>query len=227
MDIPTDQNMISLAIVDDNAVNRVTVREKLRPYKNIKIVFEAANGEMFFEKLAAINKTDIPQVVLMDLEMPLLDGISTIAEASVKHPEIKFIVLTVYEDNDKIFDAIRAGASGYLLKEDKAVNIMEAIENVVKYDGIPMSPAVARRAMRLLTEVNRPERDDEEIDSNLSDREMEVLKEIVKGKSQNDIAEALFISPNTVRTHVNNIYKKLHLNSRSQIINLAYKKKWV
>lgn len=220
--------MISLAIVDDNTVNRVTVKEKLKPYKDkIEVVLEANNGKVFFDKLSKTNQSEFPDVVLMDLEMPVLDGISTIAEASVKHPGIKFIVLTVYEDNDKIFDAIRAGASGYLLKEDKGTNIMEAIENVVNYDGIPMSPAIARRAMKLLAESERPEADLSDIESKLSDREMDVLKEIVKGKSQNDIAEALFISPNTVRTHVNNIYKKLHLNSRSQIMNLAYKKKWI
>ena len=165
----------------------------------------------------------------MDLEMPILDGIVTIASASIKFPEIKYIVLTIYEDDDKIFEAIKAGASGYLLKEDKALNIEEAMKNVVQFDGIPMSPAIARRAMDLLRDTPKPTASMQNaiIEHQLSDREMEILREVVKGYNHHEIADKLFISPNTVRTHVNNIYKKLHLNSRSQVMNLAYKNKWI
>lgn len=220
--------MINVAIVDDNAVNRHTIKEKLLPYTDIELVFEGQNGEDFFLKLEKLAKEECPQVVLMDLEMPVLDGISTISAASVKYPDMKFIVLTIYEDNDKIFEAIKAGASGYLLKEDKAVNIVEAINNVIEFDGIPMSPAIARRAMKLLSDAPKPERMQQTpYDYQLTFREMEILREIVKGLSSAEIGEMLFISPNTVRTHVNNIYKKLHLNSRSQIINLAHKNNWI
>lgn len=220
--------MIKVAIVDDNTVNRYTIKEKLRPYRDIDFLFEAVNGEDFFDKLQKGAKEDLPDAVLMDLEMPVLDGIATISAASVKYPRMKFIVLTIYEDNDKIFEAIKAGASGYLLKEDQAVNIVEAIKNVMEYDGIPMSPAIARRAMKLLSEAPQPEKMKQTpYDYQLSFREMEILREIVKGLSPAEIGEQLFISPNTVRTHVNNIYKKLHLNSRSQIINLAHKNKWI
>lgn len=221
--------MIRVAIVDDNQINRITIKEKLAPYQDVKLIFEAINGEDYFDKLNLISKEQYPHVVLMDLEMPILDGIVTIATASVKFPEIKYIVLTIYEDDDKIFEAIKAGASGYLLKEDKAVNIVEAITNVVEYNGIPMSPAIARRAMELLREAPKPIASIAEstVENQLSDREMEILKEVVKGYNHHEIAEKLFISPNTVRTHVNNIYKKLHLNSRSQVMNLAYKNKWI
>ena len=221
--------MIRVAIVDDNQINRITIKEKLAPYQDVKLIFEAINGEDYFDKLNLIPKEQYPHVVLMDLEMPILDGIVTIATASVKFPEIKYIVLTIYEDDDKIFEAIKAGASGYLLKEDKAVNIVEAITNVVEYNGIPMSPAIARRAMELLREAPKPIASIAEstVENQLSDREMEILKEVVKGYNHHEIAEKLFINPNTVRTHVNNIYKKLHLNSRSQVMNLAYKNKWI
>lgn len=221
--------MIKLAIVDDNIVNRNTIKEKLSPYEDIKMVFEAYNGEDFFDRLSVAEKDSLPDVVLMDLEMPILDGIATIAAGSVKYPNIKYIVLTVFEDNDKIFEAIKAGASGYLLKEDRAVNIVDAIVNVIEHDGIPMSPAIARRAMKLLSGEVQIEKENQtsQNDYKLTDREMEILKEIVKGSTHIDIAEKLFISPNTVRTHINNIYKKLHLNSRSQIINLAYKNNWI
>ncbi|MDF0720307.1 response regulator transcription factor [Kaistella sp. PBT33-4] len=219
--------MIKVAIVDDNALNRNTIREKITN-SNIVIDFEARNGDDFFGHLERIPSSDYPQVVLMDLEMPVLDGIAAISSAVIRYPGIKFIVLTIFEDNERIFEAIKAGASGYLLKEDKGVNIIEAIRNVVEYDGIPMSPAIARRAMKLLSEGNQPDQSlQSPKDYQLSDRETEILTEIVKGLSPVQIAEKLFISPNTVRTHVNNIYKKLHLNSRSQIINLAYKNKWI
>lgn len=221
--------MINVAIVDDNQINRKTIKDKLSLYKDINLMFEATNGEEFFEKLKFLKKENYPQVVLMDIEMPVLDGIAAIASGSIKYPEIKYIVLTIYADDDKIFEAIKAGASGYLLKEDRAVNIVEAISNVVEFDGIPMSPAIARRAMDLLRDAPKPIASTQNavVDHQLSDREMEILKEVVKGYNHHEIAEKLFISPNTVRTHVNNIYKKLHLNSRSQIMNLAYKNKWI
>lgn len=215
---------IRLAIVDDNPINRRTVEDKLQSFDDVKIIFEAINGEDFFNKLDALPKDELPNIVLMDLEMPVLDGISTISLASIKYPEMKFIVLTIFEDNDKIFEAIKAGASGYLLKEDRAVNILESLRNALEFDGIPMSPAIARRAMRLLsgdTSISSTPQDKTEY--LLTEREIEILKEIVKGSSHSEIGERLFISPNTVRTHMNNIYKKLHLNSRSQIINWAYK----
>ena len=221
--------MINVAIVDDNQINRKTIKDKLSPYKDINLMFEATNGEEFFEELKFFKKENYPQVVLMDIEMPVIDGITAIASGSIKYPEIKYIVLTIYADDDKIFEAIKAGASGYLLKEDRAVNIVEAISNVVEFDGIPMSPAIARRAMDLLRDAPKPIASTQNavVDNQLSDREMEILKEVVKGYNHHEIAEKLFISPNTVRTHVNNIYKKLHLNSRSQIMNLAYKNKWI
>lgn len=218
---------MKLGIVEDNTLNRKIIKEKLLPYEGIQLVLEAENGEDFFEKINETPKENLPEIVLIDLEMPIMDGISTISISKIKFPEIKFIVLTIYEDVDKIFEAIKAGANGYLLKEDKAVNIVEALNNVMDYDGIPMSPAIARKAMNLLKSSPKPETENQETETMLSDREMQILKEIVNGKNHTEIGERLFISPNTVRTHVNNIYKKLHLNSRTQIVNLAYKNKWI
>lgn len=219
---------MKIGIVEDHFINRKIIKEKILPYEDIHIVIEAENGNNFFDLMKNLRKEDYPQVVLIDLEMPVLDGISTISLSSIRYPSIKFIVLTIYEDNDKIFDAIKAGASGYLLKEDKAINIVDAIANVIEYDGIPMSPAIARRAMKLLSVITQNNNTLEKIeDYQLSSREIQILKEIVGGNNPADIAEKLFISPNTVRTHVNNIYKKLHLNSRAQVISLAHKNNWI
>lgn len=224
---------IYIAIADDKLINRQTVKDKLSSYKEVSLLWEARNGAEFLDKLKEPGQK--PHIALMDLEMPEMNGIETIRIASANYPEIKFIVLTVFEDNDKIFEAIRAGASGYLLKEDSAVNIIDAITNVHEYNGIPMSPAIARKAMEILRQSpvhkyhENPESSAVEDDdfSGLSDREMEILKEMVSGKNYKTIGEKLFISPLTVRKHAANIYEKLHVNSRTQVVNIAHKKKWV
>jgi DNA-binding NarL/FixJ family response regulator len=223
---------INIAITDDKLINRQTVKDKLNEYKEVTLMLEAKNGVDFLAQLKVAKI--LPDVVLMDLEMPEMNGIETIALASANYPSIKFIVLTVFEDNDKIFEAIKAGANGYLLKEDTAVNIIDAITNVYHHNGIPMSPSIARKAMDLLRQAPihsyHENEEDEPVEiSNvgLSTREMDVLKELVSGKNYKGIGEVLYISPMTVRKHVSHIYEKLHVNSRAQVINIAHKKKWI
>jgi len=178
--------------------------------------------------LRQLPKAKHPQVTLMDLEMPIMDGIQTISQSTATYPDVKFIVLTVFEDDEKIFEAIKAGAGGYLLKDDSAVNIIDAITSVVEYNGIPMSPSIARKTMELLKHAPAPVATAKtEAEPILTDREMEILKEMVTGKNYKAIGEKLFISPLTVRKHTANIYDKLHVNSRAQIINLAHKNKWI
>jgi DNA-binding NarL/FixJ family response regulator len=221
---------IRIGIVDDKQVNRTTVKEKLAKYPEVELVLEAKNGEDFLHQLKETPEGKKPQVVLMDLEMPVMDGIQTIALAAPANTEIKFIVLTVFEDNEKIFEAIKAGAHGYLLKDEKAINITEAISQVMEYDGMPMSPVIARKAMEMLkqtTGLPREEKSKPPSDALLSDRELDILKELATGKSYKAIGEKLFISPFTVRKHVSNIYNKLHVDSRIQVISVAQKNKWV
>jgi DNA-binding NarL/FixJ family response regulator len=220
---------IKVGIVDDKLINRQTVKEKLLGFKEINVTIEAKNGNDFLEKLQ--NETTLPDVVMMDLEMPEMDGIETIRLANANYPNIKFIVLTVFEDNDKIFEAIKAGAHGYLLKEDGAMDIVDAIVQVHEHSSIPMSPAIARKAMNMLTQLLNPK--DEKLTNPkdeialISNREMDVLKELISGKNYKFIGEKLYISSKTVRKHVANIYEKLHINSRAQLINIAHKKKWI
>lgn len=217
-----------LAIVDDKPVNRNTIREKLSAYPDIQIVLESINGEDFLTQLKLLDVVKRPQVVLMDLEMPQMNGIQTIAVAAPAYPELKFIVLTVFEDNEKIFEAIKAGAHGYLLKDEKAINITEAIHQVIEYDAMPMSPVIARKAIDMFKNGNTSTLESKSSAENLllSDREMEILKELATGKSYKAIGEKLFISPFTVRKHVSNIYTKLHVDSRVQAINIAQTNKW-
>lgn len=214
---------IRIGIVDDKQINRNTAKQKLAGYNEVSTVLEASNGKDYLDQLRSMSKNQHPNVVLMDLDMPVMDGIETIKLATTAYPHIKYIILTIFEDNDKIFEAIKAGANGYLLKDDKAVNIIDAITNVVEFNGIPMSPAIARRAMELMLGHKPSPTPESKDDLGLTTRETEILKELVSGSSYNVIGEKLFISPLTVRKHVANLYEKLHVNSRAQIINIAHK----
>lgn len=221
---------IQIFLVDDKVVNRQTVKEKLYGYNEFEIVGEAKNGKDFLEKLKSQSK--LPDIVLMDLEMPELNGIETIKVAAASYPNLKFIVLTVFEDNDKIFEAIKAGAGGYILKEDSSRQLIDAITNVYEYNGIPMSPNIARKAMELLKKlpqasIEEKESLEDENNFGITQREMAILIELVSGKTYHEVGEKLFISWMTVRKHVSNIYKKLHVSTRAQLINIAYRQNWI
>lgn len=217
---------IKIAIVDDKMIVRRAIRDKLNSSPEMKIILEACNGEDFLEKLKESPEPDLPQVVLIDLEMPVMDGIQTIAVASMIYPEMKFIVLTVFDNNEKIFEAVKAGANGYILKDDEAVNLTDAILQVVNYNAVPMSPAIARKTLGLL-KTSQQEVKTKTDAPVLSSREHAVLQQLVEGLDYKEIAEKLFISPATVRTHIANIYQKLHVNSKAQAINIAHKNKWL
>lgn len=214
--------MITIAIVDDKQPNRVSLNEKITYDKNIKVAFMAANGEDFLEQM----KTSIPKpdVVLMDIDMPIINGIEAVNVAAELYPETRFIMLTVFDDDDKIFDAIKAGAIGYLLKDETVDRIITAVKEIMEFGGSPMSPRIARKALQLLMQAKVEVKKEEE--TILSEREMDILKGLVQGLDYKSVAEKLFISPHTVRTHITNIYKKLHVSSKTQAVMLAVKNNW-
>lgn len=218
--------LIKIALVDDKLIVRRAIMDKLKSYPEMTVVMEACNGEDFLEKIKESAETDLPEIVLIDLEMPLMDGIQTIAVGSMMYPNIKFIVLTVFDNNEKIFEAIKAGAHGYLLKDDDAIVLTEAIMQVKNYDAVPMSPAIARKALGLL-KTSLPDTENKTNADLLSTREHAVLQQLVEGLEYKEIATKLFISPATVRTHIANIYQKLHVKSKAQAINIAHKNKWL
>lgn len=215
---------ISIAIVDDKVQNRVSLAEKIKYSKEIEVLFTASNGEDFLAQMK--QRKIFPQAVLMDIEMPVVNGIDAVSIGASLYPDTKFIMLTVFDDEDKIFEAIRAGASGYLLKDDKVDVIIQSIIELIKEGGAPMSPGIARKALVLLSKANVEVDKTKDDHMDLSDREMEVLKLLVEGYDFRNTAEKLFISPHTVRKHIGKIYEKLHVNSKAQVINLALKKKW-
>lgn len=182
----------------------------------------AANGEEFLDKMAG-NKERV-DVVLMDIDMPVLDGIKAVDSASELYPNTRFVMLTVFDDDEKIFDAIRAGAVGYLLKDESADRIVNAIQEIMVSGGAPMSPRIARKAVQIMVQGKFV--DAGKTDSGLSDRELEILKGLVDGLDYKAVAEKLFISPLTVRTHITKIYKKLRVNNKVQAVNMALKNRW-
>lgn len=170
-------------------------------------------------------KRNNPDVVLMDIEMPGMDGITATRQIMSQWPEIKILIQTVFENDDKIFDAICAGASGYILKSTSPGRLIEAIHEV-NNGGSPMSPYIASRVLKLFQQFAPPSPIDEE-KYMLSNREKEVLSLMVQGNSFHAIAEKSFISYETVRTHVKKIYKKLHVASASEAVAKAIRQRLV
>lgn len=219
-----------IAIVDDKPQNRILLSEQLRFSKVIEVIFMSKNGIDFMEKMKALESNNFPQVVLMDIEMPEMDGIETVANAHAIYPEVKFLMLTVFDDDEKIFEAIKAGANGYLLKDEKINVIEDYVQQIVEVGGVPMSPSIARKAMNMLMRTKQsntePSSAENSPEHELSEREIEVLKLLVNGYDYKVIAQKLFLSTHTVRKHIANIYDKLHVSSKAQAINLAHQKKW-
>lgn len=166
-------------------------------------------------------ETNTPDVILMDIDMPEISGIEATRLVKNKFPEIDVMMLTVFENKDKIFEALRAGATGYLLKKSSAIQIIEAITDLAN-GGSPMSGEIARKVFDFFTQP--------EIISNeyaLSDREKDILKRLVAGDSYKMIADNCFISIGTVRSHINNIYRKLAVNSKSEAVVKAINEKLI
>lgn len=210
--------IIKIAIAEDNDFLAKSLIEKLSLFPDrFSMKFRAKNGSEIVEYITA---SDLPDVILMDIEMPVMNGISAAAQISERFPEIKIIMLTVFDDEDKIFKAIKSGASGYLLKDESVERIVESIDMVLN-GGAPMSATIASKTLKLLKQSSDIIQEDSKEDFKLSKREVEVLELLKKGFDYNQIAEKLFISPFTVRKHIENIYKKLQVNNKMQAVQKA------
>ncbi|HPH84281.1 MAG TPA: response regulator transcription factor [Ferruginibacter sp.] len=220
----------SVALAEDNKINRNTFIQKIKMFPNLDLVFLADNGHACLEELKGLPHSMLPQVIFMDLEMPEMDGIETIRLAKSLYPHIHFIVLTVFDDDEKIFEAIKAGASGYLLKHEPASVLQDAIITILEFGGAPMSPAIARKALQLLSSSQSSAIDNSPVSTLpnvITEREKEILQLMVNGWDAKRIASELSLSVLTVRKHIANIYTKLHVTSKAQVISLAHKNKWI
>lgn len=214
--------MIKVALVDDNRIARTGRADELRYSGKVQVMFMAQNGDDFLEKMKAATPTNLPEIVIMDIDMPGKNGIEAIQLAKPVYPETEFIMLTVFDEEEKIFEAIKAGASGYILKDESTDSILKHLEQVKEFKAVPMSPSVARKALKLLTS-GAATASTIPIHHQLTHREIEVLKSMVNGLNFREIAEELKISPNTVRNQISSIYRKLHVTCKVDAVKVALK----
>ncbi len=207
-------NPIRILITDDHVVVRRGTQALLATEPEIEVVGEAKNGEEAVAKALQVQ----PDVILMDLEMPVMDGIEAIRRITASRPDARILVLTSFATDDKVFPAIKAGALGYLLKDSSPDDLIRAIRQVHRGES-SLHPTIARK---LLQEMSRPMQKPPTEDP-LTEREVEVLRLVAQGRSNQEIADELVISEATVRTHVSNILGKLHLASRTQAALYALK----
>ena len=218
---------ISIALVEDNMISRRSFLEKASLIPAWKVVLTETNGKDFMEQLRTLKECDLPQVVFMDLEMPGLSGSQTISMAKAIFPRVAFIALTVFDDDDNIFEAIKAGACGYLLKHEVHTVLRDAVTSVLEFGGAPMSPAIARKTLEILSKSTVADaRKKEPVPEVITEREKEILQYTIHGWDAKQIAQSLDISPQTVRKHVSNIYEKLQVRSKAQIIQIAHRNNW-
>jgi DNA-binding NarL/FixJ family response regulator len=201
---------IKVFIYDDNNARRDSLKALLELSPEVVFAGEAANCSNVQEDM----EHSFPDVVLMDINMPVADGIEGLKKIKENFPHIKVLMQTVFDDSDKVFECIRNGASGYILKKDTPQRILQAIQEV--YDGgAVMNPGIALKVLAYF----QPQK----INSPLSERETEVLKLLSDGLSYKMVADKLFLSFNTVNTHVKHIYEKLHVSSLGEAIAFYYK----
>lgn len=222
---------IRIALVEDNPSLRKRFVDNFRYFQNISLVLVSPTGEEFLGKMNTLPAEQQPQVVLMDIELPGIDGIETTARLKASHPDIDVMMLTVFEQADKIFSSLKAGAVGYMLKDESPANIVKAVEELLS-GGAPMSRTIARKMISLISAD--PTLDDHSQlkeqairEYGLSDQEVKIIQRLVDGHNYMEIAEGLFISPHTVKTHIKNIYKKLHVHSRASAVKVAIDKRIV
>ncbi len=202
---------ITIGIVEDKPELAASIAEKLSLSEDLAVVLKAREGGDLLQKMRSGN---IPNVLLMDIQMNGMDGITATREVKQLYPQVRIIMQTVFDDDQRLFEAIRAGASGYLLKDEKPARMVNAIAEVME-GGSPLSPSMATKALNLL----RERKEENPLDtSTLTNREMDVLQYLQKGWRVKQIAEKLFISEKTVRKHLEHIYEKLQINDSRLLI---------
>jgi DNA-binding NarL/FixJ family response regulator len=215
------EERIRLLIADDHELFRRGLRMVLEDADDIEVLDEAGDGAAAVE----LAREHAPDVVVMDVRMPGLSGIDATRRIKEEEPGTRILVLTISDEEDDLYQAIRAGANGYLLKEISIDEIGDAVRAVHQGQSL-ISPSMASKLLDEFAAMIRREEEKEEVPApRLTPREMEVLEHVAKGMNNRDIAQALFISENTVKNHVRNILEKLHLHSRMEAVVYAVREK--
>ena len=208
---------MKIAIIDDNSFLISSIKEKLSFFEEIQIKFTACDGIDLMKKL---EENHIVDVLLMDIEMPNLNGIEATKLVKQKYPQIKIVMLTVFDNDENIFNAIKAGADGYLLKDVNPHILFNGIVETMN-GGAAMNPSIALKTLKLLRNPVEFNSEVEKEKIELTPREIEVLEQLAQGLSYTIIAENLFLSPSTVRKHIENIYSKLQVHSKLEAVQKA------
>ena len=216
-----DIDVIRVLIADDQALFRRGLYVVLGTEEHIDVVAEAENGE---EDIAIVEQL-APDVVLMDVRMPRINGIEAARRIRDISPTTKILMLTVSDEEDDLYEAIKAGANGYLLKEISVEEVAEAIRAVVQGQSL-ISPSMASKLLHEFNSLAKKAEERQQYPApTLTSRELEVLKLVARGMSNREIADGLFISENTVKNHVRNILEKLHLHSRMEAVIYAVRER--
>lgn len=213
------EEKIRVMIAEDDSLLRNTLSELLRMDPALSLVSAVPNGEQAVAEAHILK----PQVVLMDIQMPRLDGISATRQLKEKFPEIQVVILTKFGDDENVFAAIKAGAIGYVLKDAGLDEIRNAVKSAHHGDGA-MNPALVARVLGEFNRINKAATETRQVFQELSRREVEVLECISAGMKNAAIADKLCLSEKTVKTHVTAIFKKLQVNDRTEAALLAHKK---
>lgn len=209
--------MIKVAIVDDNAFLQKAIIDKLSFFDTIRVKFTANNGIDLLEKLNGNHTIDL---ILMDIEMPKMNGVEAVEKVKKLYPQIKIIMLTVFDNDVHIFNSIKAGADGYFLKEVNPQDLFNGIVETLN-GGAAMTPSIAMKTLKLLRNPIQIESTENQDDIQLTTREIDVLEQLSRGLKNKAIAENLFISAATVKKHIENIYRKLQTHNRIELIQKA------
>lgn len=201
---------VRVLLVDDQSLFRAGLRTLLSTRAELEVVGDAENGQAALELAAATR----PDVVLMDLKMPVLDGVAATRRLRVQHPDIRIVALTTFEDDELVFECLRAGAVGYLLKDAPIDRLVEAVLAAARGESV-LQPSVASKVLAELSRLASAAPAANEL-SKLSERERDVLRLIARGASNKEIAAALFLAEGTVKNHVTSILDKLEVGDRTQ-----------
>ena len=208
--------MIKVILYEDNPQLREGLTMLLNGSEGFKVVGAYKNCNNVVEEVEAFH----PDVILMDIDMPGINGIEGLKLIRKQNTDVKILMLTVFDDNKNVFEAIKSGANGYILKKTPPARLLEYVEEAAS-GGAPMSSSIATQVLKMFSEIHNHHSED----YNLSDREKQVLQLLVNGYSYKMIASEMLIAIDTVRSHIKKIYEKLHVNSKSEAVAKAFKDK--
>ncbi|WP_298118350.1 response regulator transcription factor [Flavobacterium sp.] len=204
-----------ICVVEDNKDFREAIASIISLTKFYDLLGCFENAETAIQFIS----NSLPDVVLVDINLPGKNGIELVASLKQKHPQLHFLMCTSYDDDEKIFDSLKVGASGYILKSDGPIKIIEAITELFE-GGSPMTSSIARKVVSSFSSINTSNNTTQ----SLTNREVEILSLLSKGLLNKEVADQLFISTGTVKKHIQNIYEKLHVNTRIEAVNKYLKR---